>query len=73
MTRSTNFKPDTYDMLSVFERPGDIPTMPRGLPVLRPTVSRRALRPTWIAVALAGIVGTFGGVLIAVLSGPVAG
>jgi hypothetical protein len=73
MTRSINFKPDTYDMLRVFEHPGDIPTTPRGLPVVRPMVPRRTLRPTWIAVAVAGIVGTFGGVLIAVLSGPVVG
>lgn len=32
---------------------------------------RLTLRPTWLAVASAGIVGTISGALIAVLSGPV--
>jgi hypothetical protein len=70
MTRSTNFTAATFDALALFGDP--TPTVPRGLTLARPA-RRWSLRPTWIAVAVAGIVGTFGGVLIAVLSGPVVG
>lgn len=87
MTRSTKFNAHTYAALSVFERPGDIPTIPRGLTLVpppgplhqwfsgqfRPAVPRRSLRPTWLAVVAAGVVGTLAGVLIAVLSAPVVG
>lgn len=58
-----SFDQASFDALSIFDQ---APT--RG-PVRR--ARRTRLRPTWVAVASAGIVGTIGGVLIAVLSGPV--
>jgi hypothetical protein len=87
VTRSTNFNRATFDALALFSD-GAPPTVPRGLPLLEPPTDnawltteplrprrrfRIRLRPTWVAVAAAGIVGTVSGALIAVLSGPVVG
>lgn len=57
------------DALALFDKPPA-----RGVaPIRRARRRRLSLRPTWIAVAMSGIVGTVSGVLIAVLSGPVVG
>lgn len=85
MTRSTGFTVHTRQALQVFGDP--TPTVPRGMALLPgapatladeifrsamiPRPRRRGLRPTWTAVAAAGIIGTVAGVLIAVLSSPV--
>ena len=74
--RSTNFTAHTWDALAVFgEAP---PTIPRGIPLADQLLSsggrkprRFSLRPTWLAVAMAGIVGTIAGAGITVLSAPV--